>query len=169
MKRILFIALVACFLITSEVSAGIGDVQRIDTVKVDVEGTDANARFVPAVVEIQPGDVIQFVVREGLHTVSAYHPENRRPQRIPKNAQSFDSGLLKAGDTWFLRIKAEGVHDYFCLPHERIGHVGRILSGSVPSIPDYPKGQIPEAALTKLNAETTSFFTKQDKQTLKRK
>jgi plastocyanin len=116
---------------------------------------------VPVVVQVQPGDVIQFVVREGLHTVTAYHPNNRLLLRIPNTAESFDSGLLKAGDTWFLTVETEGVYDYFCLPHERIGHAGRILSGSVKSIPNYPKGQIPEAALKKLNTETTSVLTNQ--------
>jgi len=157
MKKLLFITLVTCLLITSKVFADIGNTQWVDTVTVEVKGTDINARFVPVVVQVQPGDVIQFVVREGLHTVSAYHPDNRRPLRIPETAGSFDSGLLKADDIWFLTIEAEGVYDYFCLPHERMGHVGRILSGSVQSIPDYPTIRIPEAALKKFNTETTSF------------
>lgn len=160
MKRIIFIALVASALLSSDMFAATGQVQPRDTVMVEVRGTDIDARFVPAVVQTQPGDVIQFVVSEGLHTVSAYHPDNRRPLRIPNTAASFDSGLLKAGDTWFLTIEVEGVYDYFCLPHERMGHVGRILSGSVQSIPNYPKGKIPEAALKKLNTETTTFLTK---------
>lgn len=157
MKRIIFITLIALLFFANEIMAGPGYVQRTDTVMVEVKGTDTDARFDPSVIEIQPGDVIQFLVHEGLHTVSAYHPDNRRPQRIPETAEAFDSGLLKAGDTWFLKIGTEGVYDYFCLPHERMGHVGRILSGSVQSIPDYPEGQIPEAALKKLNTETTSF------------
>lgn len=161
MNKIVFIALIGCFAVIGETFAGITENQDADTVKVEVKGTDSNARFEPAVVEVKPGDTIQFVVSEGLHTVSAYHPDNRRPLRIPETAESFDSGLLKAGDTWFLKIEAEGVYDYFCLPHERLGHAGRILSGAVPSIPDYPAEQIPEAVLTKLDTETTSFLTKQ--------
>jgi len=161
MKQIIFIALVANVLLSSDMFAATGQVQPRDTVTVKVKGTDTNARFVPVVVQVQPGDVIQFVVREGLHTVTAYHPNNRLLLRIPNTAESFDSGLLKAGDTWFLTVETEGVYDYFCLPHERIGHAGRILSGSVKSIPNYPKGQIPEAALKKLNTETTSVLTNQ--------
>jgi plastocyanin len=157
MKRIIFLALISSFFFAKEIVAGTGDIQRIDTVTVEVKGTDADARFEPMVVKTEPGDVIKFAVREGLHTVSAYHPDNRRPLRIPKSAQSFDSGLLQTGDIWFLKIETEGVYDYFCLPHERIGHVGRILSGPVQSIPDYPEARIPEAALKKLNTEITSF------------
>ena len=161
MKRIIFITLIASLLLSSQMFAGTGQTQIPDTVTVEVKGTDADARFEPMVVKIQPGDVIKFAVREGLHTVSAYHPDNRRPLRIPDTAQSFDSGLLQAGEIWFLKIETEGVYDYFCLPHERMGHVGRILSGSVQSIPDYPEGRIPEAALKKLNTETTSILTTQ--------
>ena len=128
-----------------------------DTVAVEIKGTDVDARFNPVVVQVNPGDVVRFIVREGWHTVTAYHPDNRRPLRIPEKAKSFDSGLLKSGDIWFLKIETEGVYDFFCLPHERMGHVGRILSGPVKSSPDYPEGRIPDAVLKKLDTKITSF------------
>ena len=158
MKRLALIIFLACILPNAEASAG-----SADTVKVEVRGTASDARFVPAVVAIKPGDIIRFVVREGLHTVTAYHPENRRPLRMPETAKPFDSGLLKAGDSWLLQIENEGVYDYFCLPHERMGHVGRILSGAVDTIPDYPAIRIPEAARKKLHTETHFLLTKQHK------
>ena len=154
-----FIALFFCLV------SGTGDVWagalQTDTVTVSVKGsgTGTDARFEPAVVQVQPGDLIKFSVMEGLHTVTAYHPNNRRPLRIPENAEPFDSGLLKPGDSWYLEIKSEGVYDYFCLPHERMGHAGRIVSGSAESIPDYETGPIPEAALHKINSETKIFLT----------
>lgn len=125
-----------------------------DTILVEVKGTDTDARFVPAVVKVTPGDVIRFVVREGLHTVTAYHPDNRRPLRIPESAISFNSELLTEGDTWFLSVSNPGVYDYFCLPHEKLGHAGRIISGSADSIPNYPTKGIPAKVLEKLNSET---------------
>ena len=97
-----------------------------DTTVVKVLGTAEDARFEPADLQIQAGDVIRFEVMEGLHTVTAYHPDNRRPLRIPEEAASFDSGPLQAGAIWFLQLKEEGTYNYFCLPHERLGHVGRI-------------------------------------------
>jgi plastocyanin len=133
-------------------------VSQSDTVTVEVKGTDSDARFDPVVVKIKPGDVIQFLVREGLHTVTAYHPENRRPKRIPHSAQSFDSGLMEQGDQWFLTISKKGVYDYFCLPHEKLGHVGRIIAGSFDAPYDYPKAGIPSAVLQKLNTETEQFL-----------
>lgn len=123
----------------------------IDTVRVEVLGISENPRFDPDVIKINPGDVVEFVVREGLHTVTSYHPDNRRPLRMPESAGSFDSGLLKSGDIWHLNISITGVYDYFCLPHERMGHAGRIIAGSVDSIPDYPVEGIPENVLKIFN------------------
>ncbi|MDR9419919.1 plastocyanin/azurin family copper-binding protein [Gracilimonas sp.] len=122
-----------------------------DTLTVKVLGTAEDARFEPVVLQIQPGDVIRFEVVEGLHTVTAYHPDNRRPLRIPETAQSFDSDLLRAGDIWLLKLDKEGVYDYFCLPHERMGHAGRIISGTEICAPNFEDSLIPEAVLKTLN------------------
>lgn len=99
-----------------------------DTITVNVLGITDDARFEPREVSVNPGDVIRFNVLEGLHTVTAYHPDNRRELRIPPGAASFDSGALTAGDTWFLKITQTGEYNYFCMPHERMGHVGKIIS-----------------------------------------
>ncbi len=111
-------------------SVSIGQTVQPDTVTVKVLGTNADSRFEPQVVRVGPGDVIQFEVKEGMHTVTAYHPDNRRDLRIPTGAQSFDSGPLTAGDTWLLTITHTGEYNYFCMPHERMGHIGKILSNS---------------------------------------
>jgi plastocyanin len=125
-----------------------------DTLTVRVLGTAEDARFEPMVIRSQPGDVIRFEVVEGLHTVTAYHPKNRRPQRIPKNAETFDSGVLTAGDVWFLNPEVEGVYDYFCLPHERMGHAGRILVGKIKQLPHYPTGRMDPSMIDKLDFAT---------------
>ena len=122
-----------------------------DTLKVQVLGIGEDARFNPVVVQVQPGDVIMFEVVEGLHTVTSYHPDNRRPLRIPIPASSFDSGILNEGDRWFLKIEVEGVYDYFCIPHERLGHAGRIISGSNVSA-RYDDSLIPAAVAETLKA-----------------
>jgi len=129
-----------------------------DTLTVRVLGTTEAPRFEPTVVHVESGDVIRFRVLDGLHTVTAYHPDNRRPLRIPSEAQSFDSGPLKAGEEWLLTIEAKGVYDYFCMPHERMGHVGRILVGSIEKIPDYQTGQIANFILEKLKSETIGLL-----------
>ncbi|MCP9290112.1 cupredoxin domain-containing protein [Gracilimonas sediminicola] len=117
-----------------------------DTLTVEVRGTGADARFVPALLKVSRGDVIRFEVLEGMHTVTAYHPDNRRPLRMPESISSFDSGMLNEGDVWFLEITKEGIYDYFCLPHERLGHVGRIVAGDNAASGEYDDSVIPEAA-----------------------
>lgn len=101
-----------------------------DTVTIKVLGTHDDSRFEPAWVEIRPGDVVRFEVKEGIHTVTAYHPNNRRDLGIPKEADSFDSGVLSGGDVWFLKISIPGEYNYFCLPHERMGHTGTIVASN---------------------------------------
>jgi plastocyanin len=104
------------------------EVTRPDTVSVKVLGTSSDSRFEPRIVHVSPGDVIRFDVKEGMHTVTAYHPDNRRELGIPEEAASFDSGILTAGQSWLLTITHTGEYNYFCMPHERLGHVGKIIS-----------------------------------------
>lgn len=143
--------LFSCLWIGTEALASQSQPLYMDTVRVEILGTSENARFDPVVIKINPGDVIEFIVREGLHTVTSYHPDNRRPFRMPESAKSFDSGLLKSGNIWYLNITLAGVYDYFCLPHERMGHAGRIIAGSVDANPDYTDEGIPQAVLKKFN------------------
>lgn len=109
-------------------AAGIAEGSQPDTLTVQVLGMHENSRFEPAELNISAGDVIRFIIKEGVHTVTAYHPDNRRPLRIPENADSFDSGPLQAGDHWYLKIQLPGEYNYFCLPHERFGHMGKITA-----------------------------------------
>lgn len=134
------------------------DITKADTVVVEVKGTDVDARFDPAVVQVNAGDVIQFIVREGWHTVTAYHPENRRPNRIPESAKPFDSGLLEKGDEWLLKVNEEGIYDYFCLPHEKMGHVGRIIVGSADSLTYYSDERMIPIVVQKLEESTKKFL-----------
>ncbi len=151
MKYSAILFLFGCLWMGNEVLADKTQTLYIDTVRVEVKGTGEDARFEPAVVTVSPGDILQFVVREGRHTVTAYHPDNRRPLRMPGSAASFDSGLLRSGDVWFLAISLAGVYDYYCLPHERMGHAGRIIAGAVDAIPDYPDEGVPPAVLKIFN------------------
>jgi hypothetical protein len=50
--------------------------------------------------------------------------------RIPEAAEPWDSGfLINPGDHFEVTLTVEGVYDYFCLPHEAAGMVGRIVVG----------------------------------------
>lgn len=98
-----------------------------DTVTVRIMGSMEDSRFIPAEVEVQNGDLLKFVVEEGVHTVTAYHPDNRRSLGIPEEADSFDSGVLQKGDVWFYQPDVNGEFNYFCRPHERMGHTGKFI------------------------------------------
>lgn len=136
MKHLLVHIALSCCLIALMLPAPLNAFQKsepitavnADTVTVRVLGTHADSRFEPANLQVQTGMVIRFEVAEGIHTVTAYHPSNRRDLGIPEEAEPFDSGPLKAGDHWTLKITVDGIYNYFCLPHERMGHTGRIVT-----------------------------------------
>jgi len=95
----------------------------------DVSG--AHVWFDPVGIYIDPGQRVRWVVEQSVHTTTAYHPKNgNRSLRIPENAAPWDSGyLVNPGDHFEVTFEVEGVYDYFCIPHEQAGMVGRIIVG----------------------------------------
>lgn len=89
--------------------------------------------FDPIGLQIEPGQTVRWVMASpgNPHTTTAYHPRNANHSlRIPEAAAPWDSGfLVKPGDTFEVTLTVEGVYDYFCLPHEAAGMVGRIVVG----------------------------------------
>lgn len=118
----------ALSLLLISVLCGRVDAMATDTLTVVVAGSMDNARFIPDQLTIQTGDVVRFEVHEGIHTVTAYHPNNRRDLGIPEQANSFDSGPIATGDIWYLKVSVRGVYNYFCIPHESMGHTGQIIA-----------------------------------------
>ncbi len=102
----------------------------------------------PIGVHVEPGTTIRFVNRTGTHTATAYHPNNRnKSQRIPDNAEPWDSGVLSGRNTEFeITLTVEGVYDYLCTLHEAQGHVGRIVVGDPNVFPALPTGNLPGRA-----------------------
>lgn len=89
--------------------------------------------FDPIGVWIEPGTTIRWVLERSYHSVTAYHPANQNHElRIPQDAEPFDSGMmLEPGTSMFeITLTTPGVYDYFCLPHEHAGMVGRIVVGA---------------------------------------
>ena len=87
--------------------------------------------FDPIGVLIEPGSTVRWVIEESVHSTTAYHPLNAgHSLRIPENAEPWDSGILtKPGQAFDVTFTVPGVYDYFCLPHEAGGMVGRIVVG----------------------------------------
>jgi plastocyanin len=87
--------------------------------------------FDPIGLYVEPGTTVRWIVRENVHTTTAYHPRNEKHSlRIPESAVPWDSGfLVHPGDHFDVTLTVPGVYDYYCMPHEGAGMVGRIVVG----------------------------------------
>lgn len=105
--------------------------------------------FDPLGLHVMPGQVIRWTNRDpgNSHTATAYHPALfDRPLRIPEGAKPWDSGYLLPDESFSVTLTVPGVYDYYCLPHEQAGMVGRIVVGKAPAAV-FDDGDLPAAAL----------------------
>jgi plastocyanin len=93
--------------------------------------TGARVWFDPIGIRIAPGQTVRWVAAQNVHTTTAYHPQNdNHSLRIPEAARPWNSGyLVNPGDHFDVLLTIEGVYDYYCIPHEMAGMVGRIIVG----------------------------------------
>jgi plastocyanin len=106
--------------------------------------------FEPIGLLIRPGQAIRWTNRDAgnAHTSTAYHPDNEgHPLRIPEGAKPWNSDYLLPDQSFSIVLSVPGVYDYYCVPHEHAGMVGRIVvsDGSQP-ISEPPAGGVPEEA-----------------------
>lgn len=108
------------------------------TMKSDRSGSDVY--FDPIGLYVEPGTTVRWVIGFNAHSTSAYHPRNdNHALRIPDGARPWDSGvMMNPGDHFDVRLTVPGVYDYFCMPHEGAGMVGRIVVGTAPGIAARP-------------------------------
>ncbi len=85
--------------------------------------------FEPTGLSIEPGDTIRFIAETPHHTVTAYHPQHGKPQRVPEGVEPFSSTVLPVGTSWEYTFDVAGVYDVWCAPHEQFGMVMRIVVG----------------------------------------
>lgn len=93
--------------------------------------------FDPIGVHIRRGQTVRWINRDAgnSHTATAYHPKLfGRPLRIPAEAKPWDSDYLLPGEAFSATFTEEGVYDYYCMPHEHAGMVGRIVVGESTAI-----------------------------------
>ncbi len=128
----------------------------------DVDG--AHVWFDPIGLLIQPHTTVRWTIRENVHTVTAYHPDNDdHSLRIPKAAAAWDSGyLVNPGDAFTITLTTPGVYDYYCAPHEHGGMVGRIIvaeasgPGTLPF--DYHKNLTPSVDWQDVPEQAQAMF-----------
>jgi plastocyanin len=114
----------------------------------------AIVRFDPIGLLVQPGQILRWRCVANVHTTTAYHPGNAgHSLRIPEGAPPWNSDYLLPGETFEVTLTIEGVYDYFCVPHEMAGMVGRIIVGRPegpgtrpfdPSVPEAARAAFPE-------------------------
>lgn len=106
-----------------------------DEVEIAMSGTPNGSQvwFRPRGLLVQPGQTIRWVNRDtgNAHTATAYHPDNGKPLRMPKAAKPWNSDYLLPKESFAVTFTVPGIYDYFCIPHEHAGMVGRIVVGNV--------------------------------------
>ncbi|MGB3423860.1 MAG: plastocyanin/azurin family copper-binding protein [Castellaniella sp.] len=124
-----------------------------DAVEIGMSGTPTGSEvwFRPRGLLIRPGQAVRWVNRDtgNVHTSTAYHPANGKPLRMPTGAKPWNSDYLLPGQSYTVVFDTPGVYDYFCLPHEHAGMVGRIVVGDAPDASPYADtdAQLPAAAV----------------------
>lgn len=108
--------------------------------------------FDPVGIHIQSGQTVRWTNLDpgNSHTTTAYHPKFfDRPLRIPVDAEPWNSEYLLPDETFSATFRVEGVYDYYCVPHEHAGMVGRIVVGR-PDASAVPSSAADEAGLPEI-------------------
>ncbi len=100
----------------------------------------------PIGIYVEPGTTIRFTSVQASHTATAYHPDYGKDLRIPEAAEPWDSGSVAPGQSFEVTLEVEGVYDYYCKPHEHLGHVGRIVVGDPDASPAVDASDLPGSA-----------------------
>lgn len=108
--------------------------------------------FNPYGVLIRPGQTVRWTNKDksNSHTATAYAPDNDdHPRRIPEGAKPFNSNYLLPNESFEVTFEVAGVYDYFCIPHELSGMVGRIFVAEPDQtgFNDYPHGDLDQGIL----------------------
>lgn len=86
--------------------------------------------FTPKTVTIHAGDAVKWVnASSAVHTVTddPTLAASAKDSTLPKGADAFNSGFLKAGQTYTYLFKIPGEYHYFCILHESLSMVGTIV------------------------------------------
>ncbi len=141
---------------------GGGRATAADSVDIVMTGTADGSRvwFDPIGVHVQPGQTVRWTNRDrgNSHTATSYHPDVfDRPRRIPEGAKPWDSDYLLPGASFSVTLAVEGVYDFYCVPHEHAGMVGRVVVGWPP--PHQPPDAIADDTLTPLPPAALEGFS----------
>jgi plastocyanin len=108
-------------------ASGAGEVEEVHMVG---NQNGSVVRFAPRGLLVAPGTTIRWRNTDAgnSHTSTAFHPQNfDHPLRIPAAARPWNSDYLLPDQSFDVLLTVPGVYDYFCIPHEMAGMVGRIV------------------------------------------
>lgn len=94
-----------------------------------VKTTNDN-KFDPATVTIAKGGTVTWTNSSGMmHSVTddPAKASNKADAQLPPGAQSWDSGMLQANQSYSHTFDVAGTYKYFCAPHESLGMVGTVI------------------------------------------
>ncbi|MGA0584208.1 MAG: plastocyanin/azurin family copper-binding protein, partial [Castellaniella sp.] len=123
-----------------------------EALEIGMSGTSTGSEvwFRPRGLLVRPGQAVRWVNRDAgnVHTSTAYHPANGKPLRMPEGAKPWNSDYLLPGQSFTVVFETPGVYDYFCLPHEHAGMVGRIVVAGADAARPYAAtdARLPSAA-----------------------
>lgn len=103
---------------------------------VDGDRTTMPFHFEPSGLRIDVGDVVEFSFESPEHSVTAYHGDQDRQQRVPDASVGFSSPIIGTGGLWLYRFDHPGTYDLVCSPHEFFGMNMRLVVGD-PDDADY--------------------------------
>lgn len=86
-------------------------------------------RFEPASLVIRVGQTVTWRnVGAMVHTSTCDPERAQRPEHaaLPDGAEPWDSGLIRAGESWSRSFDLPGDYTYFCTPHEAGGMIGSL-------------------------------------------
>ncbi|MFB6131479.1 MAG: plastocyanin/azurin family copper-binding protein [Salinigranum sp.] len=111
-------------------STPVGDPATDQTVSMAMT-IDGGHYFIPDIVWVKKGGTVTWENSTGEHSTTAYAPSNDKPRRIPDVAKGWNSELVEdAGATFEHTFDKPGVYDYYCIPHESLGMVGKVIVGA---------------------------------------
>jgi plastocyanin len=128
--------------------------ERTAEIRMQGNADGSHVWFNPVGIHVLPGQTIRWINLDpgNSHTATAYHPRNfDRPLRMPEAAEPWHSDYLLPNESFSVTLTAEGVYDFYCIPHEHAGMVGRIVVGrprdEKPAMSQEGSDPIPEIAL----------------------
>jgi plastocyanin len=103
---------------------------------VDLAGKETAVRmtnslkYVPEEVTISVGQTVVWTNTSSMfHTVTddPALAQDRSHAQLPEGAQPFNSGNIAPGDVFQRTFEVPGTYVYFCIPHEAVGMIGKII------------------------------------------